>query len=202
MGRRWNCYPGARVDSPVPIYQLNIPEVYNTWTFTTNYPDWKELQAYFDHVDKVCNLSKDTAFETVVTSAEFDQAATKWMVKTADGRTVKTRFLIVAAGFAAKRYIPNYKGIENYKGVVHHSSFWPPEDVDVKGKKVAVIGECFKQISRPFPRVFLQTAMTEVKFLISCRNWSFRSPDLSTVGSEGERNDTLSAHTEPCSPDG
>lgn len=28
---RWNCYPGARVDSPVPIYELSIPEVYNSW---------------------------------------------------------------------------------------------------------------------------------------------------------------------------
>ncbi|KAH8798785.1 cyclohexanone monooxygenase [Hyaloscypha sp. PMI_1271] len=137
---RWNCYPGARVDSPVPIYQLSIPEVYNTWSFTTNYPDWRELQAYFDHVDKVCDLSKDTAFETVVTSAEFDEQAGKWTVKTADGRTAKTRFLIIAAGFAAKLYIPDYKGIDKFKGVIHHSSFWPPEDVDVKGKRVAVIG--------------------------------------------------------------
>jgi cation diffusion facilitator CzcD-associated flavoprotein CzcO len=46
----------------------------------------------------------------------------------------------VAAGFAAKRYVPNYKSIEKFKGVVHHSSFWPPEDVDVKGKRVAVVG--------------------------------------------------------------
>jgi cation diffusion facilitator CzcD-associated flavoprotein CzcO len=77
---RWNCYPGARVDSPVgesPIYELAIPEVYNTWTWSTNYPDWRELQAYFDHVDKVLNLSKDCAFETVVTSAEFDKEAGK-----------------------------------------------------------------------------------------------------------------------------
>lgn len=138
--RRWNCYPGARVDSEVPIYQLSIPEVYNTWSFTTNYPDWVELQAYFDYVDKVCNLSKDTAFETVVTSAEFDTESGKWTVKTADGRTAKTRFLIIAAGFAAKRYVPNYKSIEKFKGEVHHSSFWPPEDIDVKGKKVAVVG--------------------------------------------------------------
>jgi len=137
---RWNCYPGARVDSPVPIYQLNIPEVYNTFSFTTNYPDWRELQAYFDHVDKVCDLSKDTAFETVVTSAEYDEKTAKWTVKTADGRTVKTRFFIVAAGFAAKRYIPEYKSMDKFQGVVHHSSFWPPEDVDVKGKRVAVVG--------------------------------------------------------------
>jgi cation diffusion facilitator CzcD-associated flavoprotein CzcO len=140
MNRRWNCYPGARVDSEVPIYQLAIPEVYNTWTFTTNYPDWRELQAYFEYVDKVCDLSKDTAFETVVTSAEFDQGAGKWTVKTADGRIAKTKFLIIAAGFAAKRYIPDYKSMDKFKGVIHHSSFWPIEDVDVKGKRVAVVG--------------------------------------------------------------
>jgi cation diffusion facilitator CzcD-associated flavoprotein CzcO len=119
---------------------LNIPEVYKTWNFTTNYPDWQELQAYFDHVDKVCNLSKDTAFETVVTSAEFDEESGKWTVKTGDGRTAKTRFLVVAAGFAAKRYIPAYKSMEKFKGEIHHSSFWPPEGIDVKGKRVAVIG--------------------------------------------------------------
>ena len=38
-----NIYPGARVDSPVPIYELAIPEVYKDWTWTTNYPDWIEL---------------------------------------------------------------------------------------------------------------------------------------------------------------
>jgi cation diffusion facilitator CzcD-associated flavoprotein CzcO len=24
----WNCYPGARVDTPVPIYEYSIPEVW------------------------------------------------------------------------------------------------------------------------------------------------------------------------------
>ena len=32
---RWNIYPGARVDSPVPIYELAIPEVYKDWTVYT-----------------------------------------------------------------------------------------------------------------------------------------------------------------------
>ncbi|KAK0113652.1 hypothetical protein ONS95_013898 [Cadophora gregata] len=89
---------------------------------------------------KVCNLSKDTAFETVVTSAVFDTYARKWTVTTADGRTAKTKFLIIAAGFAAKRYIPVYKSMEKLKGIMHHSSFWPPEDVNVKNKRVTVIG--------------------------------------------------------------
>lgn len=137
---RWNIYPGARVDSPVPIYELAIPEVYNTWTWSTNYPDWTELQAYFDHADKVLELSKDCAFQSVVTSAEFDTSSGKWVVKTADGRTARARFLIVAAGFAAKRYIPDFGSLDLFKGIIHHSSFWPNEGVDYDNKRVAIIG--------------------------------------------------------------
>lgn len=137
---RWNVYPGARVDSPVPIYELSIPEVYKDWHWTTNYPNWEELQAYFDHMDKVLNLSKDCSFETVVTSAEFDTNEGKWNVGTADGRKAKARFLIVAAGFAAKRYIPGFPSMDKFKGVIHHSSFWPAEGVPYEGKRVAVVG--------------------------------------------------------------
>ncbi len=30
--------------------------------------------------------------------------------------------------------------MDKFKGVIHHSSFWPDEPVDVKGKRCAVIG--------------------------------------------------------------
>lgn len=114
--------------------------MYKDWHWTTNYPDWKELQDYFAHVDKVLDLSKDVAFQTVVTGAEFDSGSGKWTVTTSDGRKAKARFLIAATGFAAKRYVPPFKGIDKCKSVIHHTSFWPNEGVDVKGKKVAVIG--------------------------------------------------------------
>ena len=84
--------------------------MYKDWTWTTNYPAWEELQAYFDHCDKVLDLQKDTAFETVVTGAEFDTKEGKWNIDTADGRKAKAKFLVIAAGFAAKRcmlYQPN-----------------------------------------------------------------------------------------------
>jgi len=137
---RWNVYPGARVDSPVPIYELAIPEVYKDWHWTTNYPNWEELQAYFDHMDKVLNLSKDCSFETVVTSAEFDTEEGKWNVGTQDGRKAKAKFLVVCAGFAAKRYIPGFPSMDKFKGTIHHSSFWPAEGVPYDGKRVAIIG--------------------------------------------------------------
>ena len=33
-----NRYPGARVDSQYPVYALNIPEVYETWSWEEQYP--------------------------------------------------------------------------------------------------------------------------------------------------------------------
>lgn len=131
---------GARTDTEVPIYEFSIPELYNTWNWKTNYPDYKELQEYFRHVDKILNLSKDAAFQTVVTAAEFDSKEVKWNITTADGRRAKARFLIVAAGFSSKRYIPDFKNLHSFKGIIHHSSFWPSTGVETAGKKVAVIG--------------------------------------------------------------
>lgn len=98
---RWNCYPGANVDSDVPVYEFSWPEVYNTWNWTTNYPDYNELRLYFDHVDKVIGVKKDTAFNTVVSGASFDEATGRWVVTTADGRTARAKFLILGSGFVS-----------------------------------------------------------------------------------------------------
>ncbi|KAF7189001.1 Baeyer-Villiger monooxygenase [Pseudocercospora fuligena] len=137
---RWNCYPGAMVDSEVPEYQLSIPETWKTYNWPNNYPTYRELRDYFDHCDKVLDIKSHTAFESVVVGAEFDTKAGKWHVKTADGRTCKTKYLVIAAGFAAKRYVPDWPGIEKFKGFVSHSSFWPDDEIDVKGKRCAIIG--------------------------------------------------------------
>ena len=64
----------------------------------------------------------------------------KWDVKTQDGRTAHAKYLINAIGFAAKRYFPDWQGLDSFKGEMYHSSFWPEGGVSTKGKKVAVIG--------------------------------------------------------------
>ncbi|KIW79904.1 hypothetical protein Z517_06519 [Fonsecaea pedrosoi CBS 271.37] len=137
---RWNCYPGAMVDSEVPEYQLSIPETWKTYNWPSNYPTYKELRDYFDHCDKVLDIKSQTAFESVVVEAKFNTDEGRWYVKTADGRTAKAKYLVVAAGFAAKRYVPDWPGIEKFQGIVHHSSFWPDEEISVQGKKCAIIG--------------------------------------------------------------
>lgn len=76
----------------------------------------------------------------MVVGAEFNTDEGRWHVKTQDGRTCKCKYLVLAAGFAAKRYVPPWEGIDKFEGVVHHSSFWPDEEMDVSGKRCAIIG--------------------------------------------------------------
>lgn len=136
----WNRYPGARVDSQYPVYALSIPEVWKDWYWTEQYPGVAELQRYFAHMESVLHLKKDIEFDTKVVSADFDEKADKWNVHYDDGRTVRTSFFIGCLGFAAKRHFPDWKGLDTFQGVMHHSSFWPTEGVKVKGKRLAVVG--------------------------------------------------------------
>ncbi|KAK4895591.1 hypothetical protein LTR27_006374 [Elasticomyces elasticus] len=136
----WNSYPGARVDSQYPVYAYGIPEVYKTWEWTQQYPGEKELKRYFQHVDKCLDISKDVLYEHKVVSASFDPAVDKWRLVCENGTRITARFFLGCLGFAAKRYFPDWPGLDEFKGYVCHSSFWPSEGVDMKGKRVAVIG--------------------------------------------------------------
>ncbi|KAH7080803.1 hypothetical protein FB567DRAFT_113269 [Paraphoma chrysanthemicola] len=135
----WNRYPGARVDSESPFYQLNIPEVYNTWSFSQRFPDHVELRKYMAHIDKTLNLRPDVDFNTKVTGSTWDASSAQWTVKTSTGTTARAQFLILATGLLHKTHLPKWAGQEKYKGVIHHSGEWP-EETDVTGKRVAVIG--------------------------------------------------------------
>ncbi|KAL2836809.1 hypothetical protein BJX68DRAFT_273365 [Aspergillus pseudodeflectus] len=137
---RWNCYPGAAVDSEVPEYEFSWPEVYSTWTWKSNYPTYSELREYFDHVDRVIGVKQHCAFGTVVVGARFDTELGAWRVQTEDGRVATAKYLVLGTGFSAKRYIPPWPGMDKFKGIVHHSSFWPDTEIPVENKRCAIIG--------------------------------------------------------------
>ncbi|KAJ5760877.1 hypothetical protein N7520_008033 [Penicillium odoratum] len=136
----WNRYPGARVDCPVPGYELSAEDAWKNWTWKEKYPSWEELQQYFAHIDRELSISKDCFFHHEVVSAEFLSKERKWAVTTQNGRVVFAKYLIPAIGFAAKQYVPDWKGHDTFRGKIYHSSAWPEQGVSVEGKKVAVIG--------------------------------------------------------------
>ncbi|ODQ77429.1 hypothetical protein BABINDRAFT_163454 [Babjeviella inositovora NRRL Y-12698] len=146
IGGVWhhNRYPGARVDSDIPIYQLFLEESWDVFKFTELYPGWKEIQAYFKHVDEKLQISKDFTFNSTVTACHWNDASNKWTVTSQStdlGEIVSTATHIVfCTGFAAKKIIPQFRNQEGYKGQWFHTADWPWSGVDIKGKKVAVIG--------------------------------------------------------------
>lgn len=139
---RSNCYPGARVDTHIPVYEYSMEELWQDWDWSERFPGRDELCAYFDYVDKKLDLSRDIRFNTRVTAAKFDQGSDQWIVQAdgIDAPGVRARFVVLCTGFAAKRYIPDIKGLEEFQGICHHTACWPQEGVDLAGKRVGVLG--------------------------------------------------------------
>lgn len=54
----FNRYPGVRVDSESPLYQLSLSSVTDSFNFTERFPDGEELRRYFAHLDKTLDLRK------------------------------------------------------------------------------------------------------------------------------------------------
>lgn len=73
-------------------------------------------------------------------SASWDDSACLWTIRTQRGAHYRARYLLLNTGFAAKRYIPDWNGIELFRGSLIHPSYWPQEGLNLKGKKVAIIG--------------------------------------------------------------
>ena len=136
----WNCYPGARVDSHVPLYEFSAEEIWRDWYWQERFPDWRELRLYFDHVDRVWDISRDVRFGTRVQGARWDEAARVWHLDTSDGDQVSARFVVLCTGFAAKPYIPDFPGLAEFRGPRHHTAQWPQEGLDLTGLRVGVVG--------------------------------------------------------------
>ena len=136
----WNCYPGARVDSQIPLYEFSIPEVWRPWTWSERFPGWAELRAYFRHVCDTLNLWPLMRMGSRVESADFETGPGLWNLQLEGGETIKTRFLLPTLGFASKPYIPDIPGIEVFEGEWCHTARWPQEGIDLDGRKVALIG--------------------------------------------------------------
>jgi cation diffusion facilitator CzcD-associated flavoprotein CzcO len=136
----WNVYPGARVDTKVPLYEFSNAELWKDWVWSEKYPGIREIQRYFEHVESKLHLKKDIMFNTRVVGAEWDEALRRWRVETKDGPELSTRHLILATGFAAKPHLPDFQNVERFQGPSFHTSRWPQGGVEYAGKKVGVVG--------------------------------------------------------------
>jgi cation diffusion facilitator CzcD-associated flavoprotein CzcO len=136
----WNRYPGARVDSPGPMYQFSREDLWRDWAFSELYPSWEEIRAYFRYVDEKLDLSRDIRFNRRVTDAEFDSVHNRWVVCSSDGSVTRARYLVLCTGLGSKPYTPDILGLSDFAGEHHHTALWPQQGLDLAGKRVGVIG--------------------------------------------------------------
>jgi cation diffusion facilitator CzcD-associated flavoprotein CzcO len=71
----------------------------------------------------------------------WDQQKSRWHCEINGGeRSLSTWAVVLCTGFASKKYIPPYKGIESFKGTTIHTSAWPQQGFNLDNKRVALIG--------------------------------------------------------------
>jgi cation diffusion facilitator CzcD-associated flavoprotein CzcO len=133
----WNVYPGARVDTDSPIYQIFDEELWKDFTFKERYSGWQDLRRYFAHVDSKWDLRKHFEFNKNVESARFDEDSRMWHVECSDGSVTHCRYFVPCVGFAARKHTPSFPGLGTFEGDVYHTAIWPQYGVNLKGKRVS-----------------------------------------------------------------
>jgi len=136
LGGTWreNRYPGIACDVPSHLY---------SYSFALN-PDWSrrfapgpEIQQYLEGVADRFAVRERIRFGELVTRCAFD--GRQWHVETESGVKDAAHFVIAATGVLHQINVPEFEGIDSFEGAVFHSARWP-DDLDLSGKRIGVIG--------------------------------------------------------------
>jgi cation diffusion facilitator CzcD-associated flavoprotein CzcO len=137
----WNRYPGARCDVESMQYSYSFSEeLQQEWQWSEVFAGQPEILRYANHVADRLDLRRDMRFETRVTDAVFSEATRRWTVRTDRGDVVSAQFCVMATGCLSAARMPDFPGIETFKGKVYHTGHWPHEGVDFSGLRVGVVG--------------------------------------------------------------
>jgi cation diffusion facilitator CzcD-associated flavoprotein CzcO len=137
----WNRYPGCRFDSESYTYgYLFSEELWQEWDWAEEFAPQPETERYLNYVADKFDLRRHIRFENLVTSAVWDETATVWTTRTEDGFEIRSQYLISTTGVLSVPQYPDVPGREEFAGEAYHPARWPADAVDVKDKRVAIIG--------------------------------------------------------------
>ena len=137
----WNRYPGARFDSESYTYGFSFSdELLAEWDWKERFSSQPENLRYLQYVADKFGLRDDMQFGVTVESAEYDDTSRTWRLQLEDGRSLTTRWLILAVGLLSAPTLPTYAGMADFAGESFHTYDWPESGVELAGKRVGVIG--------------------------------------------------------------
>jgi 4-hydroxyacetophenone monooxygenase len=141
IGGTWyvNRYPGCGVDTPNHSYSYSFGPR-NRWT--RYFSQQQEILDYLKNIADQFGVREHVRLNTRLTSSHWDETTKRWIstLETPDGpQEVSSAILVSAIGQLNDPSMAHFKGAENFAGEIFHSARWP-EGLDLKGKRVAVIG--------------------------------------------------------------
>lgn len=142
VGGVWwaNSYPGCRLDTPNFAYSYTFAQKAD---WPQQFSTQPEILNYVREVARRSGILDHVRFGVDVESLNYDDATASWMVRWTDasGTTRQAVFdaVVTAVGQLDRPAIPDIPGLEEFPGRYFHSATWP-KDVDLAGKRVAVVG--------------------------------------------------------------
>ncbi len=137
LGGTWrdNSYPGAACDVPSNLYSFSFA-LNPGWTrsFPSQTEIWDYMRRCVDHFEVGGHLQ----YNRPVEEARWDEEAQRWTVQ-AGGEEYEAPVLIWATGSLSEPAIPDFPGLDQFRGKVFHSAQWE-HGFDLTGKRVCVVG--------------------------------------------------------------
>ena len=143
FGGTWHMhrYPGIRSDSDLYTFGYR----FKPWTGTP-IATADEILTYMKEVIAENDLDRHIRYNHRISTAKWSSKDNLWTVyavdkKTGEERRFTANFLWMCQGYYRHEqgYTPEWPDMDKFKGKVIHPQTWP-EDLDLKGKKVVVIG--------------------------------------------------------------
>lgn len=133
---RANTYPGAACDVPSHLYSFaGAPGT----EWTRRFAPQPDILRYLQRLTRENGLTEHLRLGTEVTEARWDEARSVWRLSLAGGDSLEADVLVPACGQLSRPVRPTIPGLDRFPGPVFHSAEWD-HDVDLSGKRVAVIG--------------------------------------------------------------
>jgi 4-hydroxyacetophenone monooxygenase len=145
VGGTWyeNSYPGCRVDNPNHNYSYSFAQRHD-WPLHFSTQD--VLLGYLQDCADVFGIRDRIRFRSEVVSATWSEEDLRWTLTVrspgggADAEDTLTVDAVVSAvGQLNRPLMPDIPGVDTFEGPAFHSARWR-HDVDLQGKRVAVIG--------------------------------------------------------------
>jgi len=184
VGGTWyeNRYPGVGVDTPSHFYSFSW-EIWPDWHHY--HPQGADMQNYLLNVADKYDLRRNMRFNTEVEALVYDEQGGTWTVtvRNADGsrEDLVVNAVINGHGPVNRFKFPDIPGLNDFAGRVVHTAAWPT-DLDLTGKRVAVIGtgaSSAQLVGAIAPHVAEMTVYQRTK------HWVIHNPEIAHEVNEG-----------------